>query len=114
MFTAQLVLPTYRKTLMQQIDIKRLDHPSVETYLSTSDRRVLAGARFMLEALGIPLPQYLERKPAGRPFSRVVMTAFRNDHPETMYEATMRKSREHGARIAHTTIPAECRGGFSY
>ena len=74
------------------IDTERLDHPAVKDYLTNADRRILAGARFILEALGLRYPDYLNRKPAGRPLAKRVMADFRKDHPETLAEATARKS----------------------
>ena len=84
---------------MQTIDTSRLNHPSVLGYFLNADRRTKAGARFTLEALGIPFPEYLERKPAGRPYSGRVMEDFRKDHPETLHEMTMRKRREATANL---------------
>ncbi len=46
----------------------------------------------MLEALQIPYPDYLMRKPAGRPLAKRIMVDFRKDHPETLAEATVRKT----------------------
>ncbi|HEX7820506.1 MAG TPA: hypothetical protein VF463_07785 [Sphingobium sp.] len=86
---------------MDDIDLSRLEHPSVKDYLiNTADRRVLAGARFILEALNIPYPEYLDRKPAGRPLARRIMADFRSDHPETLHEATQRRSREYASRLS--------------
>lgn len=84
---------------MHPIDIGRLEHPAVRDYLTNSDRRIQAGARFVIDTLEIPFPNYFERRPAGRPFANRVMADFRKDNPETLYEATMRKSREHAARL---------------
>lgn len=84
---------------MHPIDIGRLEHPAVQTYLSTADRRIKAGARFIFDTLEIPYPSYLERRPAGRPLAKSVMDAFRADNPETLYETTMRKRRECAARL---------------
>jgi hypothetical protein len=85
---------------MQTIDTARLGHPAVANYLQNADRRTKAGARFALEALGISFPDYLNRKPAGRPAIRAVMDAYRSDNPETLHEATMRKSREAAAKLS--------------
>jgi hypothetical protein len=73
------------------IDTTRLDHPAVKDYLTNADRRILAGARFVLEALNLPYPEYLSRKPAGRPVARRVLADFYRDNPETLHQATMRK-----------------------
>lgn len=64
----------------------------MKDYLTNADRRILAGARFVLEALSLPYPDYLSRKPAGRPLAKRIMAEFRRDNPETLYEATMRKA----------------------
>jgi hypothetical protein len=49
------------------IDLSVFDKPQVAAYLADTDRRILIGARFALEALQLPLPNCLTRKPAGRP-----------------------------------------------
>lgn len=91
---------------MVTVDLSRLDHPSVEDYLTnTADRRVLAGARFVLEALDVPYPEYLKRKPAGRPLAKRIMADFRADNPETLHQATVRKSSEAASRLPGTPDP---------
>lgn len=85
---------------MTTVDLSRLEHPGVKDYLTTTaDRRVLAGARFVLEALNLPYPDYLSRKPAGRPLAKRIMSDFRRDHPETLHQATTRRQQEHSARL---------------
>ena len=84
---------------MTPVDLGLLESPAVEEYLSKSDRRILAGARFILEALNIPYPEYLKRKPAGRPLAKRILTDYRKDNPETLHEYTMRKSNEAAARL---------------
>lgn len=85
---------------MIAVDLGRLEHPGVKDYLANAaDRRVLTGARFVLEALNLPYPDYLNRKPAGRPLAKRVMADFRRDHPETQHQATMRKHQDHAARV---------------
>ena len=86
---------------MHPIDLGRLEHPAVREHLTNADRRTKAGARFIFDAFDIPYPDYLERKPAGRPFANRVMEAYRADNPESLYEATMRKSRNCGDRLPH-------------
>ncbi|WP_434405768.1 hypothetical protein [Sphingobium sp. DN12] len=49
------------------VDISRVDNDRIAAYLASTDRRVMIGFRFTLEVLGIPLPEFAERKPAGRP-----------------------------------------------
>jgi hypothetical protein len=77
---------------METIDTKRLNHPAVKDYLINADRRIAAGARFVLEALNLACPDYLTRKPAGRPLAKRIMADFRKDHPETLHQATLRKA----------------------
>jgi len=84
---------------MYLVDTDRLHHAAIANYLTKSDRRIIAGARFVLEALDIPFPDYLERRPAGRPFGNRVMDDFRKDNPETLHQMTKRTSREAAARI---------------
>ena len=81
------------------VDLDRLDHPSVVYHLTNSDSRIIAGARYVLKYLDIPFPDYLQLKPAGRPAAKRVMEEFRKDYPETLHQATMRKSREAAARM---------------
>jgi hypothetical protein len=57
------------------VDLKVFDDARVADYLASSDRRVLIGARFALEALHLPLPSCLTRKPAGRPSIAKLMAA---------------------------------------
>jgi hypothetical protein len=52
------------------VDISRIDNDNVAAYLASTDRRVMIGFRFTLEVLGIPLPEFAERKPAGGPRRR--------------------------------------------
>lgn len=54
---------------------------SAQIYFAQADRRVLIGLRATLELLGIPVPEYAVRKPAGRPPARAVAAAFNADHP---------------------------------
>lgn len=84
---------------MHPIDLGRLDYPAVREHLTNADRRTKAGARFIFDALDIPYPDYLQRKPAGRPFAKGVMEAYRKDHPEALYDMTLRRSRECEARL---------------
>ena len=57
------------------IDTSRVDNERVAAYLASTDRRVTIGVRFTLEALGLPLPDFLCRKPAGRPGRAALMAA---------------------------------------
>lgn len=80
---------------MQTIDATRLDDPAVKDYLANADRRVIVGVRFLLELFNMRYPDYLNRKPAGRPLAKRVMADFRRDNPETLHEVTMRKAGGH-------------------
>jgi len=77
---------------MDIIDAARLDEPAVKDYLTNADRRVIVGVRFLLELFNMRYPEYLNRKPAGRPLAKQIMADFRRDNPETLHEATVRKA----------------------
>ena len=49
------------------VDTSRIDNEHVANYINGTDHRVKLGFRFALEMLTIPLPEFAERKPAGRP-----------------------------------------------
>lgn len=85
---------------MHLIDLTRLADPAATNYLTNADRRTKAGARYIFDMFDIPLPAYLERMPAGRPFSNRIMQDFRKDNPESQYEATQRRSREYASRLS--------------
>ena len=57
------------------IDLSRLDDPRVAEHISKVDSRITGGFRLALEVLGIPLPEYAKRKPAGRPSIAKLMAA---------------------------------------
>lgn len=57
------------------IDLSRLDDPRVAEHISRVDSRITGGFRLALEVLGIPLPEYAKRKPAGRPSIAKLMAA---------------------------------------
>jgi hypothetical protein len=57
-----------------------INSASAQEYFSRADRRVLIGLRAVLEMLSIPVPNYANRKPPGRPPSRAVADAFNADH----------------------------------
>ena len=57
------------------VDVSRIDNPRVATYLASTDRRIAIGVRFTLEAFGLPLPDFLNRKPAGRMSPAALMAA---------------------------------------
>jgi hypothetical protein len=41
--------------------------PAAHAYFGRADARFMCGVRAALELLGVPLPDYAKRKPAGRP-----------------------------------------------
>jgi len=57
------------------VDTSRLDNPQVATYLASTDRRVTIGVRFALEMFGLEVPEFLKRKPSGRPPVAKLMAA---------------------------------------
>lgn len=57
------------------IDLSRLDDPRVAAHIERVDSRITGGFRLALEVLGIPLPEYAKRKPAGRPSIAKLMAA---------------------------------------
>ena len=57
------------------IDTSRLSDPRIATHLAGADRRIVNGFRLALDILGVPLPDYAERKPAGRPSIAKLMAA---------------------------------------
>lgn len=69
-----------------------LNNPAVADYFTRNPHR-LAAARAMLDLLSIPLPDWAARDISGRAAAtRNAMTAFRADNPETLAEATARKT----------------------
>ena len=83
-----------------EVDTSVLNTDYAEAYFTErADRRIMIGLRATLEMLGIPLPEWAERKPTGRKPGRAIMAAYRADNPETLHEATMRKSREAASRL---------------
>jgi len=59
----------------QPIDLDRLNDPRVAAHIEQVDSRIRGGFRLALDVLGIPLPGYAERKPAGRPSIAKLMAA---------------------------------------
>lgn len=57
------------------VDLSRLDDPRVAAHIERVDSRITGGFRLALEVLGIPLPEYAKRKPAGRPSIAKLMAA---------------------------------------
>jgi len=74
------------------VDTDRLNHPGVSNYFTRNPHR-LAAVRAMLDLLSIPFPGWAERDISGRAAAnRNMLAAFRADNPETLHQATMRKS----------------------
>lgn len=59
----------------------KISSPAAAAHLSY-DRRVMIGVRNTLEILGIPLPEWVKRKPPGRPPSRAILRALGADNPQ--------------------------------
>lgn len=57
------------------VDLSRLNDSRVADHISRVDSRITGGFRLALEVLGIPLPEYAKRKPAGRPSVAALMAA---------------------------------------
>ncbi|MGK6322296.1 hypothetical protein ACMGDM_04355 [Sphingomonas sp. DT-51] len=57
------------------INLDRLFDPRVAAHVQGADSRIRGGFRLALDVLGIPLPGYAERKPAGRPSIAKLMAA---------------------------------------
>ncbi len=57
------------------IDLSRLYDPRVAHHVEGVDGRIRSGFRLALDVLDIPLPDYAERKPAGRPSIAKLMAA---------------------------------------
>lgn len=57
------------------IDTDRLNDPRVIAHIARVDSRIVGGFRLALDILGIPLPEYAKRKPAGRPSIAKLMAA---------------------------------------
>jgi hypothetical protein len=81
------------------VDTGVFDAPDASEYFSKADHRILCGFRVALEMLGIPLPEWAQRKPTGPKPGKAIAAAYRADNPESLFEATMRKAGEHKARL---------------
>ncbi len=57
------------------VDISRLCDPRIVDHLAGADSRIVNGFRLALDVLRIPMPQHIERKPAGRPSIAKLMAA---------------------------------------
>ena len=58
----------------------KISSPQAAAHLGY-DARVMTGVRNTLEILGIPLPEWVKRKPPGRPPSRTILQALAADNP---------------------------------
>ena len=81
------------------IDTGVFHTPDAADYFTRADHRILCGCRATLEMLGIPLPDWAQRKPTGPKPGKAILAAYRADNPETLHEATMRKAADHKARV---------------
>jgi hypothetical protein len=76
-----------------------LNLPEVIDYFSPNGHR-MAAFRATLDLLNIPLPDWAVRGISGRAAARRnTIAAFRQDNPETLHQATMRKVADHAAKI---------------
>ena len=57
------------------VDTSRLSDPRIINHLAGADSRIINGFRLALDVLCIPMPQHIERKPAGRPSIAKLMAA---------------------------------------
>ena len=84
---------------LHTVDTDRLNHPGAVEYFTRNAHR-LAAVRALLQTLSLPFPDWAQREPSGRAAtSRKIIAAFREDHPETLHQLTMRHSREAAARL---------------
>lgn len=80
-----------------------LNHPGVIDYFSRNAHR-MASFRALLELLSIPLPDWATRDISGRAANRRnVIAAFREEHPETLRQRTMRLQGERTGMKASDT-----------
>lgn len=56
-----------------------LHSQGAKDYFARADARIMIGLRVALEMLGLDIPEYARRKPAGRPPSRGINAAFNQD-----------------------------------
>jgi hypothetical protein len=81
------------------VAVDGLNNPAAADYFTRNPHR-LAAFRATLELLSIPLPDWAERDISGRAAAtRNALTAFRADNPETLAEATARKTGRTGTRF---------------
>lgn len=57
------------------VDTSRLCDPRIINHLAGADRRIVNGFRLALDVLNIPMPDHIQRKPAGRPSIAKLMAA---------------------------------------
>lgn len=57
------------------VDTSRLSDPRIVAHLAGIDSRILNGFRLALDVLGVPMPDHIQRKPAGRPSIAKLMAA---------------------------------------
>jgi len=57
------------------VDASGLNDPRIVNHLATVDSRIVNGFRLALDVLRIPMPDHIQRKPAGRPSIAALMAA---------------------------------------
>lgn len=83
------------------VDLSRLDDPRIVNHIAGVDSRIVGGFRLALEVLGIPIPQYARRKPAGRPSVAALMAAADKDTgTNRTYRDEKRRIRAFAPKIA--------------
>lgn len=86
-----------------------LTSPAAIDYFARADRRVLIGLRAALEMLGLPVPEYAERKPMGRPPGKAINQAYRAEHPGEPVRKPVAADPLHPRRIAAAVAKAQAK-----
>jgi hypothetical protein len=84
-----------------------LTSPGNIAYVDRCDRRIKQGYRAALEALSIPLPDHIERKPTGRKPGQAIAAAFAADeaiHGDRTFTAS--GNRRNGDKVQPCSQPA--------
>lgn len=59
-----------------------IDSPQAAEYFTRADRRVMIGLRASLEMLGLPIPDYAQRRKPGVTPAKSALAAFHADNPK--------------------------------
>ncbi|ODP36197.1 hypothetical protein [Sphingomonas turrisvirgatae] len=79
------------------VNTSALNSVEAEQYFTGTDRRYMTGLRATLEMLGLPLPDYAMRQPAGRRPAKAVMAAYQLDNHSQRHPAGYRPRRENAS-----------------